>query len=294
MHSNIFKHCKVVRRGIRSREKREYDPVSIAILKVLGWIGSFATVILSIITSQWENMIYLRTPLVGIGFLGLVFIPIRKPLAIIRNKGKPDTEDNQNFKILILDLDGVIRHIDLETAERAAQSIGFTYTELMKTIWYNEYSYEILCGRSSREEWWGYVQKFDPRLEEVTQDVIWNEVFEISTYDADLIEFVREIKDRFKVVILTNCDKDSKIQILDELGDDHPFDHVLSSSDFGIAKPDPEIFTRLLDRIGVNAEQCVFFDDALANTEGAIHVGMRGYVYQDLNHLQEIVDSPVA
>ncbi|MCK4566751.1 MAG: HAD-IA family hydrolase [Candidatus Thorarchaeota archaeon] len=194
------------------------------------------------------------------------------------------------FKALVLDLDGVIRHLDLETAERAAQSIGFTYNELMNTLWYNDYSYELLCGRSTREEWWEHVHKFDRRLEEVSQDVLWNEVFERSYLDRELIEYVRGFKGKLTTGILTNCDRESKIQILDDLGNDHPFDFVLSSSDLGATKPEPEAFNGLLDRIGVKAEQCVFFDDAYANVEGAQDQGIIAYYYEGLTHLQGIIE----
>ncbi|MHA2026932.1 MAG: hypothetical protein ACW98U_13615 [Candidatus Thorarchaeota archaeon] len=35
------------------------------------------------------------------------------------------------IRAVVLDMDGVIRHLDKETAEKAAGSIGFTYQELM-------------------------------------------------------------------------------------------------------------------------------------------------------------------
>ena len=194
------------------------------------------------------------------------------------------------FKALVLDLDGVIRHLDLEIAERAAQSIGFSYNELMNTLWYNDYSYELLCGRSTREEWWEHVHKFDRRLDGVSQDVLWNEVFERSYLDRELIEYVRGLKGTLTTGILTNCDRESKIQILDELGNDHPFDYVVSSSDLGAAKPEPEAFNGLLDRIGVEAEQCLFFDDAHANVEGAREAGILAYHYEGLTHVRDIID----
>jgi HAD superfamily hydrolase (TIGR01549 family) len=147
-------------------------------------------------------------------------------------------------------LDGIVRHLDQDDAERATQSIGFTFDELMKTIWHNTFSHELLCGRMTCKEWWEHIHKLDYRLEGVSEDIIWDGVFEKSTYDIELMGYLKGIRNKFRLVILTNCDKESKVQILDDLGDDHPFDYVLSSSDLGIAKPEPEIFFKLLDRIG--------------------------------------------
>ncbi|MGY5863169.1 MAG: hypothetical protein RTV41_01050 [Candidatus Thorarchaeota archaeon] len=35
---------------------------------------------------------------------------------------------------VFLDMDGVIRHLDIEVAERASQSIGFSFEELMDML----------------------------------------------------------------------------------------------------------------------------------------------------------------
>jgi putative hydrolase of the HAD superfamily len=186
-------------------------------------------------------------------------------------------------------MDGVIRHLDKETAEKAAGSIGFTYQELMDVLWYNNPAIELLCGRSSREDWWNAVQPLDPRLEGISQDVLWCDVFEKSHIDRDVIDFISEIRQNVITGILTNCDKESKIEILDDLGRDHPFDHVVSSSDIGAAKPDAEVFHGLLDQIKVEAEECLFFDDAIANVEGAKTVGIQAHLFEDLDQLKRLV-----
>lgn len=46
----------------------------------------------------------------------------------------------------------------------------------------------------------------------------------------------------------------------------------------GIRKPDPEIYLRTADRLGVEPKACVFLDDSAANCEAAADVGMRTVV----------------
>lgn len=55
-----------------------------------------------------------------------------------------------------------------------------------------------------------------------------------------------------------------------------PFEVVVLSCEEGCRKPEPEIYVRTLDRLGVAAEDTVFIDDALANVQGAQRVGMQG------------------
>jgi len=57
---------------------------------------------------------------------------------------------------------------------------------------------------------------------------------------------------------------------LDEL-----FDDVVDSSAVGLRKPDPRIYHLALERLGVDAAETVFVDDAVGNVVGARAVGMR-------------------
>ncbi|WP_236790508.1 HAD family phosphatase [Amycolatopsis sp. GM8] len=49
------------------------------------------------------------------------------------------------------------------------------------------------------------------------------------------------------------------------------------SGDVGVAKPDRAIFELLLDRIGAEPGECLFFDDRQSNVDGARAVGLRAH-----------------
>jgi putative hydrolase of the HAD superfamily len=57
------------------------------------------------------------------------------------------------------------------------------------------------------------------------------------------------------------------------------FRHLIFSGDLGIAKPDQEIWAALLQRLGADAEQCLFFDDRQVNVDGARRAGLAGQVW---------------
>ncbi len=52
------------------------------------------------------------------------------------------------------------------------------------------------------------------------------------------------------------------------------FDGIIVSGDEKVLKPEPEIYNLLLNRYGLEAEDCIFIDDSQANVEGARAVGM--------------------
>ena len=57
---------------------------------------------------------------------------------------------------------------------------------------------------------------------------------------------------------------------------DELFDVIVDSSEEGVRKPDPRIFERTLERLGVEASRAVFLDDYAGNIVAAEALGIRG------------------
>ena len=57
---------------------------------------------------------------------------------------------------------------------------------------------------------------------------------------------------------------------------DELFDVIVDSSEEGVRKPDPRIFERTLERLGVEASRAVFLDDYAGNIAAAEALGIRG------------------
>lgn len=67
------------------------------------------------------------------------------------------------------------------------------------------------------------------------------------------------------------------------------FDLVVDSCEEGIRKPNPEIYQRTTERLGVSPGACVFLDDSADNVRAATELGMRGIVVDPLD-----IDAAVA
>lgn len=64
------------------------------------------------------------------------------------------------------------------------------------------------------------------------------------------------------------------------------FDGVLVSSDYGLLKPQHEIYEKLFSVFKLRPEECLFVDDQPQNIEGASICGMPGIVFRgDVNRL---------
>lgn len=77
-----------------------------------------------------------------------------------------------------------------------------------------------------------------------------------------------------KVGILSNSLGTSPCDPYDGYGLDEDFDAVLISEKYRMRKPDPEIYTIMLDLMGLPGEACVFVDDTARNLPPAESLGM--------------------
>lgn len=59
------------------------------------------------------------------------------------------------------------------------------------------------------------------------------------------------------------------------------FDGIVVSSDEHIVKPDAGIYRILLERYGLNADECLFIDDRADNVRGAVESGMNAYIFNN-------------
>lgn len=65
------------------------------------------------------------------------------------------------------------------------------------------------------------------------------------------------------------------------------FEDIVLSGQEGVAKPDPEIFRILEERIGHSLHDCIFIDDSLRNVEAAAEAGLDAILFTDTGHLRQ-------
>jgi beta-phosphoglucomutase len=63
--------------------------------------------------------------------------------------------------------------------------------------------------------------------------------------------------------------------ILDKINMAYLFDAIVDGNHVSKAKPDPEVFLKGAEALGVTSAECVVFEDAIAGVEAAINGGMK-------------------
>jgi len=91
--------------------------------------------------------------------------------------------------------------------------------------------------------------------------------------DQDLVALLVALRPRYKTAILSNAWSNGRELIARTYGLDQVVDTIIISAEERLAKPDPRLYQRAAERLGVKPEEAVLVDDYLANIEGARAAG---------------------
>jgi 2-haloacid dehalogenase len=101
------------------------------------------------------------------------------------------------------------------------------------------------------------------------------------------VEILRTLKCRgIRCYALTNMEAETYPRRRERYEFLRWFEGTVVSSAEGIAKPDPEIFRRLIERFGLDPARTVMIDDSAANLEAAATLGLRTVRFESPEHLR--------
>lgn len=183
-----------------------------------------------------------------------------------------------NIKACIFDLDGVI----VDTAiyhykawKRLANHLGFDFTEED-----NEKLKGVSRVRSLELilEWGGVSKSAEEQKHLADLKNSWY-VDMIQEMQPDEIlpgaqEFLEAARAAGLKTALGSASKNSET-ILQKVGLTHLFDAIIDGNKVSASKPDPEVFLKGAEALGIAPENCLVFEDALAGVEAALAGGMK-------------------
>jgi beta-phosphoglucomutase len=181
------------------------------------------------------------------------------------------------IRACIFDLDGVI----VDTAKyhflawkRLADQLGIHFTEKdnerLKGV-SRMASLEIILGLGNK------IIDQDKKNELARLKNLWyNDYIRKMTPEEILpgsLDFVKELKKADIRVAVGSASKNTPV-ILDRVGISKLFDAVADGNNVEKAKPDPEVFLKASEMLGIEPEECIVFEDALAGVQAALNAGM--------------------
>ncbi len=117
-------------------------------------------------------------------------------------------------------------------------------------------------------------QQFDAWLAEKNEDYLsYINEMDSSEILPDVTKVLNYLKDRQIPMALGSASKNAR-PILEKVKLLPYFNTVIDGNEVSKAKPDPEVFLRAAQDLGVSPEDCVVFEDAVAGIEAANLAGM--------------------
>lgn len=182
------------------------------------------------------------------------------------------------IKACIFDLDGVI----VDTAvyhykawKRLANELGFDFTEhqneQLKGVSRTR-SLELILG------WGGVTKTAEEQAELATTKNNWYVEMINQMTPAEILpgakEFLEACRNTGLKTALGSASKNS-MTILNKVGIANLFDAIVDGNHVTTPKPDPEVFLKGAEALGVAPAECVVFEDAIAGVQAAKNGGMK-------------------
>ena len=186
---------------------------------------------------------------------------------------------------ILWDIGGVIlRTEDPGSREQLAADLGLTRHELEKLVFGGDLGTRAQKGEITPEELWASARSALKLPSDAYPD-FGERFFGGDRVDHDLVNFIRSLKPRYKIGIISNAWKDLPTA-LTRWGIADAFEMVVGSGDEGMMKPDARIYQLALARADAQANECVFVDDFPHNIEGAQAVGMQGILFRSAEQVR--------
>lgn len=187
------------------------------------------------------------------------------------------------LKAVYFDLGGVILRTEYQAPrQHLAERFGMDYDDIDNVVFGggpNGSAARASVGEITEEEHWLNVMKIlkQPASE---YERIRDEFFGGDVIDHDILNFLRSIKPKYKVGLISNAWSGLRDFIVREKFDD-VFDHMVISAEVGVAKPAAKIYHIALEQFGVSPSEAVFVDDFIENIKACEKLGMKGIHFKN-------------
>ena len=181
------------------------------------------------------------------------------------------------YRAVIFDLDGVICETDryhYKSWKELADSIGVSFDEAINNKLRGisrMASLDIILGESetlySNEEKEALAEKKNIRYRELLETMTPKDL------DTEVKWVLKEVKSRGLKIAIGSSSKNAKL-ILERLGIDSEFDVISDGNNIVKAKPDPEIFLKAAEGLGIEPKDCLVVEDAKSGVLAAEAGGM--------------------
>ncbi|MBN1179737.1 MAG: HAD family phosphatase [Anaerolineae bacterium] len=185
------------------------------------------------------------------------------------------------IRAVIFDFGSVLVRLEDPGPRRAWEKrLGLPEGGLAELVFGSEVAARASVGQAPDSAVWDHVARV-LGLDEAQLAQLYADFWAGDHLDTALVAFLRSLRPRYKTAILSNAQYGARDAFMDVYGLHHVVDLMVISAEEGVAKPDPLIYRRTLERLDVQPTEALFVDDRLENVAAARALGMRAVHFSD-------------
>lgn len=195
-----------------------------------------------------------------------------------------------NIEAVIFDMDGVIfdtERVYLEDWIKVFKQYGY---DMKKEI------YVSVMGTGRKNVKKVFKKEFGEELpieemyiikDKLLVEAVENNKIPLKLGAIELLDFLRD--NGYKIALATSAKRDRMKMQLNGANLEEKFDALVCGDDVEKSKPNPDIFLKAANKLGVNPENCIVVEDSCAGIEAAHNAKMMGVHVEDLKEADEFI-----
>lgn len=180
------------------------------------------------------------------------------------------------YRAVLIELKNTVLHSSMEDVQLPINTF--------KSILYCGATVEYQCGRITEEQYLARLASDFGHPREEIETAIWAVRRSLRVHEAvmeSLVAMKAQFEGRLRFYAVTNLSQQDYALVKGLDIDWSLFEQVFVSSEMGMQKPELRFYQRVLDGVGLRAEQVILVDDDTDNLLAALSMGLQGVLSID-------------
>jgi epoxide hydrolase-like predicted phosphatase len=194
-------------------------------------------------------------------------------------------------KAVVFDIGGVLLKTEDHSSRRGLeQKYSLPPRSIEKLVFDSEQSRASTVGQVNIAAVWDSIAKQLSLSPKALEDFIIS-FWAGDRLDWDLIQFLQDCRPEYTTALLSNAWLGFRQELVDRFSiiEGKTVDHILISSELGVAKPENRIFQILANTVNCGYDEMLFVDDFIENIMAAEALGMKAIHYNpEMDLINEI------
>jgi putative hydrolase of the HAD superfamily len=192
------------------------------------------------------------------------------------------------IKVILCDLGKVLIDFNHEpAAKRMSNFCPKSPKEIFQLFFDSPATSAFESGKISPEEFYAQIKEMlDLKLSYASFVPIWNDIFSLSVKNRLVYAVLNSLQTDYKIALLSNINVLHYQHLQKNFPVFNVFHKQFLSYALGVAKPDKLIYQKVINDLGVSAEEIFYIDDRPELVQSARSLKIKSFVFLDVPQLK--------